>query len=246
MDRGELSNEQKRISRDIERRLQRLRTIPDTQIKDLGAGEFKEDFNFITTQVSLLYDTDAYERMMVEPVKRIFGDLENITLGTVGAYFRGCFVDVDIPNGIPKNCAAICAGSMPPPKGTPDWSFCSNRVFVVTSTPSGNHFRMLSEGDGDRDSAIIQTEVSDIKFSDRDKEYLKNLGIQRVTLMKYSSDGRSYTILLNNVPVDQLPGKSSGGNGGNSGTGWFWIIGIIAAFLFLLLILFGCRRKRLV
>src|SRR5437016_1811406 len=86
--------------------LKYLRNHQDQPIRSLQ-GEIQEKFHYLMNNMTLLYDTDHYSALFDE-VKRVFGDLDNPTPGTIGGFCGGCI------NGSP--CSPACITSMPQPK----------------------------------------------------------------------------------------------------------------------------------
>jgi hypothetical protein len=199
---------------DITERLNRLRKISDKSLRNLSTSE-ASDFRKMIQYTQLLFDTDEY-RMYYQKVLSIFGDLNTVTPGTVGAYFVGC----SIPNGTKDvpGCSVVCAGSIPPPRGSEingkPFKRCDYSVFWLTRDGDKYNLTTLYET-SNHENVIVYVDSNSIignsftGFSEDEKERLSNYGCRNVNVIKYSEDGKEYRQLLPNgfVEISQAPSR---------------------------------------
>lgn len=194
---------------DIKRRLTNLRAKSNLPLREL-IGEDSEDFQHLLQKTQMLYDTEAYPTYYSE-IRSIFGDVNDVTPGTVGAYFGGCLASTNLPD---KKCSVICAGSIPQPRGdneTATSDFCQYTVILATpeETPTGETlvFRKINDGE-DKNTGIIYVNDKFTGFTAGEKEKLKQFGIPNFKVYRYSKDGRSYTDLTNGTgSIEDLPDR---------------------------------------
>lgn len=186
---------------DLDNSLVNLRKISNIHINDLSNEQYKH-FKRITESVGILNETDSYY-ILLDRVKRNFGDINEVIPGTIGSYFRGCLLNVSMGNrNIPSTCSPICAGSLPKSK---DLKSCSNIVVLAKTINSGYDFDVLHHPSNSYGVCILYiinlTDIRDFRgFSYRENKILKEIGIKKIHLMGYEDNKRQY-IELSPAPV---------------------------------------------
>jgi hypothetical protein len=157
-------------------------------------NENKLRFDRIVSAVRTLYDTPDDYQQFHKLVVNEFGKMQQITPGTVGAYFGGCLASSSMS---PRGCSAICAGSVPLNTETDDLnSHCEYPVFLASFKNDGFVFTQMNQS-RDMERAIIYIDTMTLaKFqglTSREKEALKSRGIEQVQLMHYM-DGENINV----------------------------------------------------
>ena len=222
----------------------RFRDKCEIKIKNLRNRD-KEDFNLMVSYVHLLYGTSYYKHFY-EKVEKYFSNLDHVIPGTVGGYFGGCLVSTSFEDQ--PGCSAVCAGSIPRPKGEEGWSFCDKAViFAENNGNRGYSFTMLKEPEREEDMEPCYLFVEHIDlhdfmgFSSDEKEELRNLGADEVYLIGCDEKGTEYVDLYDDVRhiQDIKHRKKKQHQSDNSGLGLALIL--IIVFLFLIVLFFGWR-----
>lgn len=146
-----------------------MRHIPTNQIDQL-VGRDKEDYNSLVLYVNSLYGTPAYNELATE-VENLFGNLQTIVPGTVGAYFGGCLA---AEKNKDSTCSAACAGNMPFSN-----NFCKYTVIIANKQGSNHSFKTVHDV-GTKEAFIYIQDGQQLTSSDID--HLKNQGIEKVYL----------------------------------------------------------------
>lgn len=221
----------------------RFRKNCDIKIKDLRGRE-REDFNLMVSYVHLLYGTSYYNHFYTK-VEKYFGDLDHVIPGTVGGYFGGCLVSTSFDDQ--PGCSAVCAGSVPRPKGEEGWSFCDKAVIFAEYNKKGYSFTLLKEPERDEDMDpcylfVEHTDLHDFRgFSKDEKAVLKNMGVNEVYLIGCDEKGTEYVDLYDEPRhvTDIKHRKKKHHQSDNSGLGLALIL--IIVFLLLIVLFFGWR-----
>src|SRR5207253_6318597 len=131
--------------------LQRLRKVQHLQIRDLTDNPYADptnpggppltglnsDLKQIIRDVNVLYPTQFFP-MIHGHIREIFGDVSDVRPGTIGAYMVGCLLPTS--SSQPQGCSLLCASSIPPPEGTPDFKFCEHAVMWAQWDPQKEEF----------------------------------------------------------------------------------------------------------
>ena len=196
---------------ELDKLMANLRRNADTPIRELS-DELGKQFRRLISYVSLLYDSSSYN-VIYNVVLKHFSNLDRVIPGTIGAYCAGCHVKTSLSSTKP-GCSPICAGSMPQNKD--DWEFCKNTVILATYDNNRFTYTLLKSGETkeDKASAYIFVNYSSHNafpgFSDAEKNQLKSLGIERVTLNGYKENGREYVELMDGpIEVDDIKSRVS-------------------------------------
>jgi len=212
--------------------LTRLRDNEYVPIKKLN-GSLKSDFDMVVKYVNLVHPTNTYP-MLKSLIDQYFYDIESITPGTIGAYFSGWNLNVNLD---PKECAAAVAGGIPPDSS--DYKICKNNVILAERTDTGYDFTVLTQGEDRSHTYLYVKNVNNYDdfdgFTDGEKRKLKKYGVEHVNLYGYEN-ANEYTNLTNNVVhLDEVKcrnkdRKHSDKSDSNSG----WLLGL---FIFIVLII---------
>lgn len=164
-----------------------LKEKSNVKIKDLKSKD-KKNIKFFKDCVEKTYDTDSYF-VVIQTVKRHFDhEREKYNVGTVGAYFTGCFHNTNHPN---NSCTPACVNSFMPDK-VPGATECKSLCIMVSEK---GKFEALNA------TIIGNTTVSYIYFdskkcrkedvvTDNLKRYLLSKNIKQYNVMEYI-DGES-------------------------------------------------------
>lgn len=168
-------------------------------------GSNKEDFNLVVSLIHLFYGTNYYKKLF-RKVEKYFGNLHQVTPGTIGGYFGGCLAESSYSEDNP-GCSVSCAGSIPRPKDEEGWSFCDKAVILAEEERDTYKFTLLKEPEDDSDMSpcylfVRALDLHEFKgFSSKEMDKLNNLGCTNVHLIGYDSDGLTYVDLYDD-PID--------------------------------------------
>ncbi len=185
-----------RISLDnIKTTLRHLADNGDTQISKLSPALLK---NFTDmAEITNLSSTTGYTQVVMGLINDAFANYNrnNITPGTVAAYFKGCLTG-DNYGGDP-GCSAVCAGSFQPEMIT-GWTACSENVVHLRNGEMT--FQNVVTGEG---RAIIHVFDPNVRgFTVSQIKALKDKGINKVAVYHYGTG--DYTVRQNHVDIDKL------------------------------------------
>lgn len=183
---------------DIKSTLTELKANQARFIKALDTN-LKAKFDSIVVTIHALYDTPAYE-FVHERIQAVFGDIKVATPGTIGAYFTGCMLQTNF-SGNP-GCSAVCASGVPPPKTSSTWPFCDKLTILYDGD---RVFHTLNTVNNASEAFIFMPDTLLFKgFTQAESNQLKALGVTKVKLTKYASNGTQYQDLINDfVPLEQ-------------------------------------------
>ena len=219
--------------------LSNLRKIESKKVEDLKGAD-KADFDKIIAYVNMLYDTAAYNALYTKIVD-VFGSLKRIKVGTVGAYFVGCIIADSVEGS--QNCNAVCASGVPKPKGSDGWSVCDKAVILGTYSNGAYDFKYMNNIDNKKHS-ILYVNCGSYStcpvFKDKDKEALRNMGVELVTLYGYRGNGTE-SVQMSDTPmsVDEL--KSTNSSSSNNPN--VVVIGIVVVVFIMILYLYSVRKS---
>jgi len=222
---GKSSSDEFLVSKDeLLAAISRLRESDYTPIRKLS-GSLKQDYLMVSKYVELTHQTNTYD-MLKSLIDEKFYDLEKVIPGTVGAYFYGSNLNVNMD---PKECAATTANSIPVDSNT--WNKCKNHMVLADRTDKGYDFSLLSEGD-DRSHAYVflrHDSYDDFEgFSTEEKRKLKKLGVEYLYLYGYGEDTTQYNDLVGTaVAVDECKHRKHQEKKESSSNWLLWLIMII-------------------
>ena len=183
----------------------------DLKIKNLS-GSDKDDFELVISYVKMLYGTSYYNEFF-DRVRKNFKNVPGVKPGTVGGYFAGC---LSSKNSKEKGCSINCVGSMPLPKDEEGWSFCDKAAILAEKSRNGYIFSVVKPADDETEMnpAYVFVESSSLNefdgFSESEKDYLRNLGCEKVKLVGYKSSGSSYSELYEEPkPLKEVKSRRS-------------------------------------
>jgi hypothetical protein len=184
--------------KDIRRSLEDLCRVGHIPIKELS-GKHLEDFHHIVNVLRVAYPSPAYGPLF-DVVHDTFKHHKTVKPGTVAAFFHGCFIDTnfrDMPS-----CSDTCAGSTPPPQGTPGWQSCDKLAILLDDQ---GILRTLNEPQSvDQAYVFIAENYHFDGFTNESITQLSSYGVKKVNLIK--SSGQTYEYLTGDfVPLNQLP-----------------------------------------
>lgn len=190
---------------ELRKRLKRLRMHQSSNVNKLPP-QIKEDYEVMKNHVSVLYETKEYKTLYDE-VKNTFSDLkvENLKLGTVGAYFAGCLIPLE--NG-DKSCSALCNGSMPRPKSRDGWSFCNYPVVWASFKNGKYEFTVLNSQPG-KDCVVYMESPQIYGFDNEEKNHLRSLGYERIQMIHAPLDSNLEYKNINSefIELNRLPNR---------------------------------------
>lgn len=197
----------------IVQRLQRLRANANRNIKSLS-GQLKDDFQALAYYVQLLYDSPEYE-VLYGKIRGIFGDLEELRPGTIGAYFGGCLSR----NPTMGSCALTCVDAVPPPDT--GFRFCD--TLVLWAVWDGRSYQISpinasSIPNDRRRQAYVFLELTDYAqfpgFNEAEKTIIARFGVEEIQFVRYTQDGRQYQRLTDSfIAIDAIPVRNGNPNG---------------------------------
>lgn len=166
----EVSEEQLRII------LRKLRPSAEVPILAL-TGESKENYDLIVEFVSHFYSSGNYAQLH-KIITEEFSDLGKLSPGTVGAYMLGSIATDD-------NCHPLSVSSAP--SSSPSYKPCTERVLLATHCEGEYDFTPLNIVDS-CNVVIYLPEKNFTGFSAKEKEKLKDLGVEFVDLRAYDGN----------------------------------------------------------
>jgi hypothetical protein len=170
--------------------------LPGSRLPQQQSANFKVILEVMRT----LYGTPAMYDVVLADVHSIYGDLQDVKPGTVGAFFSGCFQNDNFSG--PLGCSPKCAASLPPTEGTPGYANCDDLVLIYDD----GAFSSLN----DKRSEHAFVYIGDTKFSGftvNDIRQLRDAGIINVSLIFGDEDG-AYKEITAPTVLSQLPTKA--------------------------------------
>src|SRR5207253_1295542 len=132
----------------------------------------------------LTYDTQSFNHVH-EIIQDVFKDVENVTPGTVGAYFGGCLSKTDFKGN--PSCSAACAGSVPFELGTQGWEFCDKLTILYNSESGVSSLTTTNNPQDKREAYVFVSNNKDFDgFTQADIQQMKSYGIEKAKIVKYS------------------------------------------------------------
>jgi len=163
-----------------------------------------EYFKSVVEALRLLYGSPALYDLVLLDIRSVFGDIQNVKPGELGAFFIGCFSESNF-NG-PQGCNPTCVSSIVPTDGTPGYSVCEDLVLIY----SDGSFSSLNERQS-KHAYVYISEDNFQGFSNANIEQLKEAGLVSISLIFGNPDG-SYKEMGSPLTLNQLP-KSNGSVG---------------------------------
>jgi len=225
--------------------LAEMRAHSDTKIKSLSP-DLLDKYNYLVTNVNLFYSTKEYDKLK-SLVTKHFGGIQGMRPGTVAAYFAGCLIKTTMTDR--PGCSAVCAGGMPPSIAdakVSGWQSCPNTVILAEYQHYCWSFTVTKQG-STNDKSILMVNFTSTNsfpgFNEAEKAKLKAMGVNNVDILGYSNDGKSYHVMYENTPLDQVKSRVQMQGGNIQTNAGFqmserWIFGIII-FLLIIGVLFG-------
>lgn len=212
--------------------------LPGSRLPNEQSATFKVILEVMRT----LYGTPAMYDVVLADVHSIYGDLQDVKPGTVGAFFSGCFQNDNFSG--PLGCSPKCAASLPPTEGTPGYANCDDLVLIYND----GLFSSLNE----KRSEHAYVYIGDTKFDGftvDDIRQLRDAGIISVSLIFGDEDG-AYKEITSPTVLSQLPTKAgesavakseatqTSSSSSNTGAGIAIAVIIIIIIILLALVLF--------
>ena len=202
--------------------------------------DLKKIFDDVSSTMATLYQTPAYYELVTADVRTAFAEIREPRVGTVGAYFMGCFT-IDKGFTGPMTCSPKCAASLMPSPGTPGFGgACDDRVLTYLDN------KLAALNDKKANLAYIYVDNTFKAFTPLAIEQLTAAGIQTAILL-VNNEGA--TVMRDPMPIANLPKQAptidnanqAGSNASTSGgvNGWaiFWAIVIIAIIIIIIVLL---------
>jgi hypothetical protein len=238
---------------DLRQKLAHLKENAHVKIRSLS-GRLKEDLESLTQYVAWIYNSESYPVLYAE-IQNYFHETDKYQPGTIGAYCGGCLVKRK--DGLySRGCSVICAGSIPPPYGDPDWDFCQDLVIWAVYNGDGYEFITLNEIEGSEDDkAVVFIEQDSYDsfygFSEAEKKTLEEHNLKQVRLVYYNPHGEPMYKEISHgfIAIDKVktrgvtppPAPTPTPVPANGNYGWAWWMVIIIALVLLALFFFLCR-----
>lgn len=206
--------------------LERLRDNSNVKLTKLS-GSLKDDFRLIDKYVGQVHQTNSY-RMYKDLIDEKFNDLNEVVPGTIGAYLHGGSIKVNLD---PEECAAIRANTIP--QDGDSWLKCKQSVFLADRTSSGYDISLLSAGE-DKSHAKIYVRHQNYEefegFSHKEKDKLRNHGVEHIQLYGYSNgDGNYEDLIGSTININDCKSRKHDHHRGShddesNGLGWVWLL----------------------
>lgn len=219
--------------------LSNLRDNADVPLKRLS-GNLKQNFELISKYVSYTHQTNTYS-MLKDLIDEYFYDLSHVEPGTIGSYFSGSSINVNMD---PPECSAVGANSIP--KDYSKWNNCKHNIILADSTNHGYDFALLSEGE-DKSHTYVYVRhdtYSDFPgFTDEEKRKLKKFGVDYVNLYGYGEDSSQYNDLVGTtIHINDVKSRHHENKDHKGGSGWWvWIIVFFIIIILILAIAFSYK-----
>ena len=216
----------------LRKALHDLFPVSNTAVQDLSPHD-TEIFRSVVETLRLLFHSPALYDMLLKDVREVFTQ-DQVRPGTVGAFFRGCFIDNDF-NG-PLGCSPKCADSLPPPEGIPGHQQSDDLVLIYRE----GDFHSLNE----RVSLHCYVYLEDATFNHFTAANIAKLhdaGIEQATIIYGNSDG-SYQRVVGPLALDALPVAPSTATEDNY-NGALTVIGISVAVLVIIVLIMLANRN---
>jgi len=212
----------------IKASLSRLYKHRHSFIKDLK-GDLHTEFRGMVDIIHILYSSAAYDHLH-EIIVKVFGEVNEVTPGTIGAYFAGCLVRTDFADN--PGCSAVCAGAVPRGKGTPGWELCGKLAILYDAHGS---FTTLNNVDDKREAYIYIPEgVHFERFKSAELDALRGHGVEKAKIVRYSRDGRAYHEISGQFTELGSVSTHSSNQDQSSSSAAFWVIALPLIILILI------------
>lgn len=104
----------------------------------------KKDFKKFKKIILEKRDNKELYGFILDMVKDEFLDIDDVSPGTIGAYFKGCFSDENLPDDQTKNCSLLCSSSMKPKNEI--YKDCDVYVIYITAS----EFEIINYADSNK------------------------------------------------------------------------------------------------
>jgi hypothetical protein len=241
--------------REIEKILVDLKKYQNQYISTLS-GNALSDYKYVTNLVKTYENTPHYPSIY-KKFAEVFGDIDNVKPGTVGAYVVGCLLANKLGQ---ERCSPICANSAPLPNSQPCdhnvvWGYYDgsryNFIPINTSKCTDNNGKVLM--------FINSTSPSGFPgFSDEEKSELIRMGYVMVKILGYSQDNaESIGIVSDWTTIDKVKSRviitpinvlnqpkllKVKGNGSGSDTNVIYIVLVVVIVIIILSMLLKLQR----
>lgn len=180
--------------------LKELKPQSNVQVRQLSE-EQTESFRSIIEALNLLHGSKELYNIMLEDVKNVFSDVNNVKPGTVAAFFIGCSDNTNFDGAI--GCNPKCAGSLAPSEDNHDYTACEDLVLVY------NEGLFSSLNDKSSTHVYIYIEQDSFSgFTEENINQLKEAGVESATLV-FGNKDNSYTEVTKRLLIEELPNKNN-------------------------------------
>jgi hypothetical protein len=219
--------------------LVRLRESEYVPIKKLS-GSLKSDYETLTKYINLVQPTNTYP-MLKSLIDKYFYDVENVAPGTVGAYFCGNNLNVNVD---PKECSAVTAGSIP--LEGDDWKTCKNNVILAENTNSGYDFTVLVQGEDKSHTYLYVKNLSNYDdfdgFSSDEKKKLKKYGVEYVNLYGHEDSINYQNLVSNTMHLDEVKCRKHQHKENDKSGGHSWLLIFLVIIIVIIIIAVAYRN----
>ena len=182
--------------------LLQLKKVANEKIKTLNDTE-RHNFHYIVQQVQKNYVVSETYDKLYQTFTDVFGDVKDISPGTVAAYIIGC-AEKNAPSG-PNGCSAVCVGSAPAPNT--DTSQCNARA--VWAYRDENNYTLISLSPSLSKDAIIYIDNKETfrGLNHLEKKKLDEWQIETIAVASYDVATKSYREIVPRVPLARAPNR---------------------------------------
>lgn len=221
--------------------ISKLRDNEHVPLKKVN-GDLKVSFDTLNKFIGLTHQTSTYS-MLKEMIDDQFSNLERVTPGTIGAYYRGSSMKTNMD---PAECGVLMAGSIP--ANETDWKKCSNTVILATKNRYGYSFSLISTG-SDTSHAYVHVKHDSYDefegFSADEKKQLRKYGAEYIYIHGYEDDPTVQKDLfgsaqhLNDIKSRKCNSCDNKSTHHESDWGFGWIIGLIIFIIIIILLIWA-------
>lgn len=170
----------------------------------------KDCLDHIIHYVDALYDTDSYQ-VLHKLIADRFGNVKNVSPGTVSAYFYCSIHNVTAESDIPLKCNPLCVDGMLPPKSDTKVTPCNENVIWGNFVNGAYTFVILNKVPSSTRATLYvngTTMDSFVGLSDHEKNELTAMGITHARLYGYSPNNPQFkSLTLTYIPISDIKSR---------------------------------------
>lgn len=179
----------------------------DVQVSDLTGDQLKA-FNNLRSYINILYETEVHYERLYKIVQEIFSPVTVVVAGTVGGYFRGCFLQSGSTGQ--RGCEVTCVKSMPPPRSDRSYQPCEYGVIRTVYDTRSKQYVFIKDKENKEGLYYLYLEAGYYLNEDQ-KNLLKKMGVSKVWIKGPGDVDYSHGFVeLSAVPTNQETPSSDG------------------------------------